>query len=72
MEEESNLHLRYLPSESVQTRCSFSMRQKPEPPFDGAYLILVILIKHGSRHFFQSDLALVNVCYPLLGNFIRG
>jgi len=71
LNEEADLNLGCLLEESIQSSRSFSLAQNSEPLFDGAQLVLEILVEGCSSHLLQRSFILVNVGDPLLSNLVR-
>lgn len=70
LDEESNLNLGSLLQQSVQGGGAFGLTQDPKPLFNGAQLILEVLIQGGGGHLLQRRLVLIDVGYPLLSDLV--
>lgn len=70
LNEESNLYLRSLLQECIQSGGSFGLAQNPEPLLDSAQLIFEVLVQSCRSHLLQRGLVLVNLRDPLLRDLV--
>lgn len=71
LNEEPDLNLSSLLEQRIQSGSSLGLTQDAKPLFDGAQLVLEVLVEGGCGHLFQRGLILIDVGKPLLGGALH-
>lgn len=71
LDEETDLHLRSLLQQSIQSRSPFRFAEDTEPLLNSTQLILEILVQRRSCHLLESGLVLIDIRKPLLCRTIQ-